>query len=100
MIRRPPRSTLFPYTTLFRSHPLWEQVFLTLWYHAHHAREIAARPDAGRAAEDLGTAACGSDEHTSELQSPCNLVCRLLLEKKKNTTARRGRDEGRGTKTP
>src|SRR5207244_1462365 len=43
-------------------HPLWEQVFLTLWYHAHHAREIAARPDAGRAAEDLGTAACGSDE--------------------------------------
>src|SRR6266705_1567588 len=43
-------------------HPLWEQVFLTLWYHAHHAREIAARPDAGRAAEDLSTAACGSDE--------------------------------------
>src|SRR5438552_462198 len=45
-----------------RVHPLWEQGFLTLWYHAHHAREIAARPDAGRAAEDLGTAACGSDE--------------------------------------
>src|SRR5256884_3787420 len=43
-------------------HPLREQVFLTLWHHAHHAREIAARPDAGRAAEDLSTAACGSDE--------------------------------------
>ncbi len=43
-------------------HPLWEQVFLTLWYDAHHAREIPARPVARRAAEDLGTAACGSDE--------------------------------------
>src|SRR2546426_9333825 len=98
MIRRPPRSTLFPYTTLFRS-------------------GIApARPHVGRAAHDLDRAspagvheterqAVGvgvllhldhardhdvaqvrSEEHTSELQSPCNLVCRLLLEKKKNQT--------------
>src|SRR5256885_6837586 len=76
MIRRPPRSTLFPYTTLFRS------------------RQVAARiPDtgpgqtAGPRFDTLivrGAPAKGrSEEHTSELQSPCNLVCRLLLEKKK-----------------
>src|SRR2546426_3498649 len=90
MIRRPPRSTLFPYTTLFRSF-------------------VIPRPDGvGRAEESLpdpakagpsasalaalrgGATACvdasefvRSEEHTSELQSPCNLVCRLLLEKKK-----------------
>src|SRR2546426_4764381 len=90
MIRRPPRSTLFPYTTLFRS-PLVED----------RHRELA--PGARRAwrprdqVEPLGTecerrrvgtgddADHRSEEHTSELQSPCNLVCRLLLEKKKNT---------------
>src|SRR5256885_9564313 len=85
MIRRPPRSTLFPYTTLFRSrrggrasagdgsgrsgghrHP------------PRHHRLAGAEPRApGR-----------SEEHTSELQSPCNLVCRLLLEKKKNIITR------------
>src|SRR5256885_3083586 len=66
MIRRPPRSTLFPYTTLFRS------------------------PGRGRCPGRRAPAAAGrrarpqrSEEHTSELQSPCNLVCRLLLEKKK-----------------
>src|SRR5256885_10299434 len=65
MIRRPPRSTLFPYTTLFRS------------------RRPPADPAArgGRAGTPAG--AGRSEEHTSELQSPCNLVCRLLLEKKK-----------------
>src|SRR5205807_6363057 len=65
MIRRPPRSTLFPYTTLFRS--------------VHH--QARDRP---LGVGDLHQA-CGrrSEEHTSELQSPCNLVCRLLLEKKK-----------------
>src|SRR5256885_3880429 len=68
MIRRPPRSTLFPYTTLFRS-PLIQDV--------HVARP--PRPDRDRRT----TTACRSEEHTSELQSPCNLVCRLLLEKKK-----------------
>src|SRR5256885_6653101 len=67
MIRRPPRSTLFPYTTLFRS----------------------LLPDRGpRGAAHPGAAGAAgrtrSEEHTSELQSPCNLVCRLLLEKKKH----------------
>src|SRR5256885_4960843 len=68
MIRRPPRSTLFPYTTLFRS-----------------CRREQARAPSKRSS--LAAAAAGtayrSEEHTSELQSPCNLVCRLLLEKKK-----------------
>src|SRR5256885_8963020 len=66
MIRRPPRSTLFPYTTLFRSDVEPDQI----------KRAERRRPGtAGRRAR--------SEEHTSELQSPCNLVCRLLLEKKK-----------------
>src|SRR5256885_12186916 len=67
MIRRPPRSTLFPYTTLFRSVArLDQQVGL-----GHPLRERRENHEAR------------SEEHTSELQSPCNLVCRLLLEKKK-----------------
>src|SRR5256885_13211987 len=67
MIRRPPRSTLFPYTTLFRSP------------HCAHAGDR-------RDVDDAAPARPGrSEEHTSELQSPCNLVCRLLLEKKKKT---------------
>src|SRR5256885_10908686 len=74
MIRRPPRSTLFPYTTLFRSRPPW------------------SRPDKNERGDDRppssdpcdgDRAKSRSEEHTSELQSPCNLVCRLLLEKKK-----------------
>src|SRR2546426_3930854 len=83
MIRRPPRSTLFPYTTLFRS-SLGDGV-------------VEAQPSVspGCRLRILGTACLGghphesdrasarSEEHTSELQSPCNLVCRLLLEKKK-----------------
>src|SRR5256885_10735352 len=89
MIRRPPRSTLFPYTTLFRSlrlpvlqppvgaqrgaqHRAAAAADLTLQARADAARGLSAR----------------SEEHTSELQSPCNLVCRLLLEKKKNHRAR------------
>src|SRR2546427_5621690 len=80
MIRRPPRSTLFPYTTLFRS----------------HAREARARVHLQPAPLAVGAARayqrmhrtlrlqCRSEEHTSELQSQSNLVCRLLLEKKKN----------------
>src|SRR5256885_4797124 len=67
MIRRPPRSTLFPYTTLFRSRHLRDR--------HHRLRQPAPR---------RGRPAARSEEHTSELQSPCNLVCRLLLEKKKN----------------
>src|SRR5256885_4285707 len=94
MIRRPPRSTLFPYTTLFRSagqlHGLDGGV---------HGRVVPLRLRAGDAARvdlaeafdeglvlGLGVLGDGhdrSEEHTSELQSPCNLVCRLLLEKKK-----------------
>src|SRR5256885_11057728 len=71
MIRRPPRSTLFPYTTLFRS--AWD-----------------AMPSTPAPARPAPTAPANrprrSEEHTSELQSPCNLVCRLLLEKKKELT--------------
>src|SRR2546426_6585320 len=71
MIRRPPRSTLFPYTTLFRSDPALDQ-------------EPAHRPErAGRQPVRPDLCEARSEEHTSELQSPCNLVCRLLLEKKK-----------------
>src|SRR6476660_9969648 len=66
MRRRPPRSTLFPYTTLFRSDALWR-------------RGCATRPPS------LGGCRSRSEEHTSELQSPDHLVCRLLLEKKKKT---------------
>src|SRR5690348_17768851 len=73
MIRRPPRSTLFPYTTLFRS---------------SHQRSCTtpandnATPERGKA-QATNRRAVRSEEHTSELQSPVHLVCRLLLEKKK-----------------
>src|SRR5256885_12282947 len=76
MIRRPPRSTLFPYTTLFRSHPYDE----TLWDDQVLKEPVAYR--SVRATIHLQST-LRSEEHTSELQSPCNLVCRLLLEKKK-----------------
>src|SRR2546426_6058991 len=72
MIRRPPRSTLFPYTTLFRSGVVRGR------YGIATAHGFAADHQFG-AGFELGR----SEEHTSELQSPCNLVCRLLLEKKK-----------------
>src|SRR5688572_32672127 len=76
MIRRPPRSTLFPYTTLFRS------VELAAGVEAHGALELGEGGDA--IAVDREHAVAGrSEEHTSELQSQSNLVCRLLLEKKK-----------------
>src|SRR5256885_3871327 len=92
MIRRPPRSTLFPYTTLFRSQsafvgarwmpaktpraPQNEQSPLAAGYSRgnEYSRRIARRDSRAQPR---------SEEHTSELQSPCNLVCRLLLEKKK-----------------
>src|ERR1039457_7619287 len=66
MIRRPPRSTLFPYTTLFRSNHV--------------------RPTPPAKKRHPTTKGNRSEEHTSELQSPCNLVCRLLLEKKNKNT--------------
>src|SRR2546430_11573094 len=79
MIRRPPRSTLFPYTTLFRSTPP-ERIpsGAKLWH-----RSCARVP---RCACSCWTARTRSEEHTSELQSQSNLVCRLLLEKKKPRT--------------
>src|SRR5258707_12616087 len=78
MIRRPPRSTLFPYTTLFRSIDEGEL--------EHVIREYGEERYARRIAEAILRARDGrSEEHTSELQSRQYLVCRLLLEKKKNT---------------
>src|SRR2546426_7474206 len=73
MIRRPPRSPLFPYTTLFRSR----------WPALGGRPPARARPLVVPAARRVHGAR--SEEHTSELQSPCNLVCRLLLEKKKKS---------------
>src|SRR3989454_5299792 len=86
MIRRPPRSTLFPYTTLFRSRighlgDLNELMLLGAIAGAEMAmRDVGIKVEPGTGV----AAAARSEEHTSELQSPCNLVCRLLLEKKKN----------------
>src|SRR2546429_9568394 len=76
MIRRPPRSTLFPYTTLFRSRE-FEELGVVLAMHTFPSRE-ALTPEWGQR-----IAQTRSEEHTSELQSRLHLVCRLLLEKKK-----------------
>src|SRR2546430_8382098 len=78
MIRRPPRSTLFPYTTLFRS--------------AEETESVSLRPPEGSIVDTrywhlLDDGRVRSEEHTSELQSQSNLVCRLLLEKKKHAGA-------------
>src|SRR5256886_9347396 len=99
MIRRPPRSTLFPYTTLFRS-----------LVHRDDVHALAAeRVEIGRERRHQRLALAGahlgdrSEEHTSELQSQSNLVCRLLLEKKKNhlcASSRRSRWHSSGTKAP
>src|SRR2546422_8073283 len=85
MIRRPPRSTLFPYTTLFRSYPLRVQhQHVQADPLAHHREmEVAQAPDGIGLRRNQDR----SEEHTSELQSRLHLVCRLLLEKKKKTTA-------------
>src|SRR2546426_9002404 len=88
MIRRPPRSTLFPYTTLFRSPFCPRDPVAMTSVELEGAGEIVSfttlhSPPAGfRSPLHLALVA-RSEEHTSELQSPCNLVCRLLLEKKK-----------------
>src|SRR2546426_9184112 len=83
MIRRPPRSTLFPYTTLFRSLHGERRVGEPSWRLCNPGPgRLARRPHRRRLSERRRPAR--SEEHTSELQSPCNLVCRLLLEKKKN----------------
>src|SRR5258708_25961034 len=83
MIRRPPRSTLFPYTTLFRSRitsPRHQRAATSFW-----RRPITSQHNVGRDHEPKRSR---SEEHTSELQSPDHLVCRLLLEKKKKHHAR------------
>src|SRR5687768_17696653 len=100
MLRRPPRSTLFPYTTLFRSFVLLAAVALALRFlnqrvfHPADVEWTRALPPAARQALErvragvwaaLVTAGLRSEEHTSELQSRLHLVCRLLLEKKKHT---------------
>src|SRR5256885_8445057 len=95
MIRRPPRSTLFPYTTLFRSlgaRPRRDARALRKFLLPLRARALARarqgpeeRTAARRSRSAQRFALQRSEEHTSELQSPCNLVCRLLLENKKST---------------
>src|SRR2546426_4661041 len=98
MIRRPPRSTLFPYTTLFRSLGRafadgLKGAVLVRWYPEMY-HEVLHDPQRELAMGDIlafvdaHVARSRSEEHTSELQSPCNLVCRLLLEKKKKLTTR------------
>src|SRR2546426_6868065 len=84
MIRRPPRSTLFPYTTLFRSQVEYQTADVDSATELLRERfgQQPVYPQA-RLGADGGPAGKRSEEHTSELQSPCNLVCRLLLEKKK-----------------
>src|SRR5256885_13338390 len=83
MIRRPPRSPLFPYTTLFRSS--WRFKSRADDQPTARARAVSATPTSSDGASATGQNR--SEEHTSELQSPCNLVCRLLLEKKKLTSS-------------
>src|SRR2546426_8681071 len=90
MIRRPPRSTLFPYTTLFRSYmTVAVAALLTAACPYDHLltsnRGFAIGGGGGGGTGPDALAFTRSEEHTSELQSPCNLVCRLLLEKKKQT---------------
>src|SRR2546430_12505192 len=80
MIRRPPRSTLFPYTTLFRSKTT-RQSGLARWQVELALRLLLNNSGSGHSLKQI--AAHRSEEHTSELQSQSNLVCRLLLEKKK-----------------
>src|SRR2546426_6893356 len=87
MIRRPPRSTLFPYTTLFRSPELRALIIILRSTGPVISTRRSVRSGRIGATEITGPVE-RSEEHTSELQSPCNLVCRLLLEKKKNIHTR------------
>src|SRR5256885_5938204 len=95
MIRRPPRSTLFPYTTLFRSHGFDakkrkadRRLDTAEGAYAVIDDVQAIRPGDLSKSEVWKRITTRSEEHTSELQSPCNLVCRLLLEKKKKDRRR------------
>src|SRR3989442_8232114 len=94
MIRRPPRSTLFPYTTLFRSTPQAQHPVYANRRRVRGARGKRLLRCRGQYVErsfahlyDTGGLRCRSEEHTSELQSRPHLVCRLLLEKKKSNTS-------------
>src|SRR5258705_8739583 len=93
MIRRPPRSTLFPYTTLFRSVRRFTRISDRRWTNSRPATtgEGAVRTDRfeGSGASSRQRTVARSEEHTSELQSLRHLVCRLLLEKKKKKIVRR-----------
>src|SRR5256885_8062403 len=84
MIRRPPRSTLFPYTTLFRSGAILGLLHAQRVSLTDDRRSVLLLSIRRRALRQHRGVCARSEEHTSELQSPCNLVCRLLLEKKKN----------------
>src|SRR5947207_12620570 len=102
MLPLPPRSTLFPYTTLFRSNPAWDIDRLGVWLRVRgvdllttrHLRELVHEADPKRYSAFVDSVFLvydsmnwdRSEEHTSELQSHSDLVCRLLLEKKKYTT--------------
>src|SRR5258708_23744997 len=87
MIRRPPRSTLFPYTTLFRSGEVAKPGRYPLTTNMHVEDLIRVGGGLKRSADPVKADTSRSEEHTSELQSPDHLVCRLLLEKKKNDRA-------------
>src|SRR2546421_4555524 len=89
MIRRPPRSTLFPYTTLFRSNGAIDDVSWELRWTPSARSYEHVHPILRRA----GIAKTRSEEHTSELQSRSDLVCRLLLEKKKHTSELQSRSD-------
>src|SRR5258708_29526652 len=100
MIRRPPRSTLFPYTTLFRSLGSsgdWASGFWMVWNVNNTSLAVSGWPSCQVRCDRRCTVYCvpaglaRSEEHTSELQSPDHLVCRLLLEKKKTETSRNER---------
>src|SRR2546423_14181010 len=84
MIRRPPRSTLFPYTTLFRSKPMPPPATSSIAIHADSSGPVPSDRESASTRATSGR----SEEHTSELQSLAYLVCRLLLEKKKQTFLR------------
>src|SRR5256885_8494759 len=103
MIRRPPRSTLFPYTTLFRSDEIVLADTIGVGVPRQVRQLVAGAVELGRPvgvhlhntrntgfANAYAAVEVRSEEHTSELQSPCNLVCRLLLEKKKYPNKTRG----------
>src|SRR5256885_8481045 len=94
MIRRPPRSTLFPYTTLFRS------VGQLLGNGGRAPSGVCHAPSVHVAVRWYCSPKLRSEEHTSELQSPCNLVCRLLLEKKKSWSLPRSTPLFRSMLTP